>query len=370
MQRARLKDIAERVGCSIAVVSHVVNQSAGNISCRNELRDRILETAAELDYAPHYASRALKSQSAQTIGIYIPPRAGASIGFTYESTIMMGIERVCREKAYDLLVISTGQDVSHDAECAAKLNARRVDGLILLHVDADAWLFPLAEKNRNVVAVNYYGEARVDTINFHDETASVMAVDELHRAGHRRLCYVGPLHPAAGRGAELRLRGFLSACEKHGIPAGSILVFDETMPEPLPLGRNDLPEARVAERLAEHIASLPLERRPTALVGYSDNCVILTLRALRRLGFRLPEDLSAVGIDDSAICDYMQPRLSSIHQPLAEMGAEAARHIIEKSEARQLETTPLGTPMSTPEHWFKLAAPTFTARESILPPHT
>ena len=127
MQRARLKDIAEKVGCSIAVVSHVVNNSSGNITCRQELRERILRTAQDLDYAPHYASRALKSQRSFTIGVYIPPREGTSMGYAYESAILMGIERICREKSYDLLVISTGQG-SQDVECANKLNARRVDG--------------------------------------------------------------------------------------------------------------------------------------------------------------------------------------------------------------------------------------------------
>ena len=60
MDRVRLKDIAESVGCSIAVVSHVLNHSTGNISCRPDLRERILRRAGELHYAPHYASRALR----------------------------------------------------------------------------------------------------------------------------------------------------------------------------------------------------------------------------------------------------------------------------------------------------------------------
>jgi len=361
MQRARLKDIAEKVGCSIAVVSHVVNNSAGNITCRNELRDRILQTAAELDYAPHYASRALKSQRSFTIGVYIPPREGSSIGYTYESTIMMGIERVCREMAYDLLIISTGKG-SYDTECAAKLNARRVDGLILLHVEEKAsWAFPLAEKNGNIVAVNYYGEANLDTINFNDKAAAAMAVAEFHKLGHRRIGYIGAMHHNAGKGAAGRLEGFMSKCAELGISPTPELIFDEQVLGTFSVDRTTMPEEQVAKRIAETIVAMPLEKRPTAIIGYSDYCIVMLMRELQRAGIRFPGDISAIGIDNSAVCTYVQPTLSSIQQPLVGMGAEAARYIIEQSEkrlARGNEDFPREA------RWLKLAEPEFIERES------
>lgn len=366
MQRARLKDIAEKVGCSIAVVSHVVNNSSGNITCRDELRDRILQTAAELDYAPHYASRALKSQRSFTIGVYIPPREGSSIGYTYESSIMMGIERVCREKAYDLLVISTGKG-SYDTECAAKLNARRVDGLILLHVEEDSnWAFPLAEKNGNIVAVNYYGTANLDTINFNDQAAAGMAVAELHRLGHRRICYIGAMHHNAGRGAVGRLEGFKSKCAELGIPTTPELIFDETVPGPFHVDRSAMPEQQVAKRIAEAIAAMPTEKRPTALVGYSDYCIVMLMRELQRAKIRFPDDISAIGIDDSGICSYIQPPLSSIQQPLVGMGEEAARYIIEQSEKRVAKGN---EDFPREPRWLKLAEPKLSTRESTRAVH-
>ncbi len=361
MQRARLKDIAEKVGCSIAVVSHVVNNSSGNITCRDELRDRILQTAVELDYAPHYASRALKSQRSFTIGVYIPPREGSSIGYSYESSIMMGIERVCREKAYDLLVISTGKG-SYDTECAAKLNARRVDGLILLHVEEDSsWAFPLAEKNRNIVAVNYYGEANLDTINFNDQAAAGMAVAKLHELGHRRISYIGAMHSNAGKGAAGRLEGFTTQCTELGIPVDPKLIFDETVSGTFHVDRSAMPEQHVAKQIAEAILAMPLDKRPTAMVGYSDYCIVMLLRELQHAKIRIPHDISAIGIDDSTICTYLQPPLSSVQQPLVGMGAEAARYIIDQSEkrlARGNEDFPREM------RWLKLAEPKLIERES------
>lgn len=361
MQRARLKDIAERIGCSIAVVSHVVNNSSGNITCRNELRDKILRVAAELDYAPHYASRALKSQRSFTIGVYIPPREGSSMGYTYESAILMGIERICREKAYDLLVISLGQG-SRDVECAAKLNARRVDGLILLHVEEDSdWAFPLAEKNTNVVAVNYYGGAALDTINFDDAAASAMAVTELHKLGHRRIAYIGPMNHDAGKGAASRLNGFLSKCKELGIATPPNIVFDEAMPGSLEIGRMSLTEAESAAQVAEAIKAMPADKRPTALLGYSDYCAILVMRALQRAGMKFPEQMSVVGIDDSNACTCVLPQLSSVQQPLVGMGEEAARYIIVQAEKR---TARGNEDFEREPRWLKYASPKFIVRES------
>ena len=364
MQRARLKDIAEKVGCSIAVVSHVVNQSAGNITCRQELRDRILRTAQDLDYAPHYASRALKSQRSFTIGVYIPPREGTSMGFAYESSILMGIERLCREKAYDLLVISTGMGAP-DVECAHKLNACRVDGLILLHVEEHSeWVFPLVARNRNVVAVNYYGEAALDAINFDDQAAGALAAAELHRLGHRRIAYVGPMYANAGRGAEARLAGFLAKCREVGVEAGPETIFDESLPGSLPLPRGEVSEPDVAERIVAAILAMPARSRPTAIVGYSDYCAMLVMRGLMRAGIAFPEQMSVVGIDDSGICTCLTPQLASVQQPLVGMGEEAARYSIQQSE-RRLSTT---ADVARERRWLRLAQPKFIARESTAEP--
>lgn len=361
MQRARLKDIAEKIGCSIAVVSHVVNNSSGNITCRNELREKILRVSAELDYAPHYASRALKSQRSFTIGVYIPPREGSSMGYTYESAILMGIERICREKAYDLLVISLGQG-SCDVECAAKLNARRVDGLILLHVEEGSdWAFPLAEKNTNVVAVNYYGGAALDTINFDDAAASAMAVTELHKLGHRRIAYIGPMHGNAGQGAARRLEGFLTQCRELGVATTPDVIFDETLPGSLEIGRGTLSEAEAAAKVADAIRAMPENKRPTALLGYSDYCAILVMRALQRAGMRFPEQMSVVGIDDSSSCTSVLPQLSSIQQPLIGMGEEAARYIILQSEKRLAKGN---EDFAREPRWLKYSSPKFIGRES------
>lgn len=363
MQRARLKDIAEKVGCSIAVVSHVVNNSSGNITCRQELRERILRTAQDLDYAPHYASRALKSQRSFTIGVYIPPREGTSMGYAYESAILMGIERICREKSYDLLVISTGQG-SQDVECANKLNARRVDGLILLHVEEHSeWVFPLAARNRNVVAVNYYGAAELDAINFDDAAAGAMAAAELHKLGHRRIAYAGPMYPDAGRGAETRLAGFLAKCRELGIATPPEIVFDETIPGSLPLPRGSAVEPEIAERVGAAIRAIPPKARPTAIVGYSDYCAMLVMRSMQRAGTVFPDQMSVVGIDDSGICTCVAPQLSSVQQPLVGMGEEAARYIIHQAEKRMA----VGNgDFAKEERWLRHAQPKFIARESAI----
>lgn len=349
MKRPRLKDIAERAGCSIAVVSHVVNQASGNISCRSDLRDLILQTAAELNYSPHYGSRVLKNRRLRTIGLYIPPES-TGVMSSFESALLAGIERVCRKKAYDLLIIPTH-------------NAQHIDGLILLQVENDAdWLFALAEKKRTVMAINYYGDAPIDTINFDDKAAAALAVIELHQAGHRRIAYIGPIHTNAGKNTPLRLEGFISTCVSLGITIDPSWIFDDTFPGTLPLERAVSSKIHAERRIAESIAALPSNQRPTAIIGYSDPCTVCVMRELQRLKLNIPDDISAIGIGNSTICPFVQPQLASIQQPLMTMGEEAAKHIIEQLEHPLDEQSP--TP-GIKSRWHKLSEPTFIQRESV-----
>jgi len=322
MDRVRLKDIAESVGCSIAVASHVLNHSTGNISCRDELRERILRRAGELHYAPHYASRALRTRRSATLGVYVPSRAGASAdeaGF-YESRILRGVEEVCRDASYDLLLLGPGG--GRDAEeCAAKLTGRRIDGLVLVRVpESAAWVAPLVERDANAVAVNYFGPAPVDAINFDVREAALLAARALVRMGHRRIGCLDapPSGPDAGGG--VLSDGFVAALAELGAPADPRWTL----------------AAEPAEVARAFAAAAPAER-PTAMACASDLLAVRFLMELRRLGVECPRDVSLMGMGDGPLCETVFPTLSSVREPLSEMGAEAARRALRRFEERLAE---------------------------------
>lgn len=362
MKRARLKDVAEVAGCSIAVVSHVVNNASGNITCGEYLRQKVLRAAAELGYTPHYASRALKMQRSFTIGIYIPATYNRNGSLNRETAILDGVERACRELSYDLLLISLG-DGTPASECANKLNERRVDGLIVLHADGDSeWVGQLADSDKNVVAINYFGAAQIDRINFNNKAASAMAVAELAKLNHRKIGYIGPLGDIAPEDASIRLHGFLEGCAATGIAVNPAMVFDTGAAGTPDVTRTASGEHETAETIASIITATHPDDRPTALVGHSDASLLLVLRELMRNELRVPKDISAIGMDDSFLCRFFLPELASVKQPFFEMGEKAARHVIEESEMRPSNDL---RPQTKRERWEQIIDPEFIERASI-----
>ena len=123
--------IADRAGCSVAVVSTVLNAAKGRTIVRQALRDKVQAIARELDYAPNFASRCLKANRSRTLGIYDSPKQWHSYSNAYEMTLLSGIERAVFERNYDLLLLNFHQNNLPEI-CENRLKDRRIDGILLL----------------------------------------------------------------------------------------------------------------------------------------------------------------------------------------------------------------------------------------------
>ncbi|MGN0843669.1 MAG: LacI family DNA-binding transcriptional regulator [Kiritimatiellia bacterium] len=332
MPGARLKDIANSLGCSIGVVSHVLNHSEGNISCSDALRDRIHRKAVELGYLGNWTSRTLRVKRTNTLGVFVPPASSAFFRSAYEGQLLAGVSEVCRECGYDLLLISIPGSAGAE-ECATKLASRRVDGLVLLHVPESAdWLQPLVDLKANCAAVNYFGSVLIPSVNFDDRAATFLAVSEMVRMGHRRLGYVGALRIDAGYSTQRRLDGFLGGlAESHLRPDPHWIFEARYSGGPSPDWRRLSPRD-LAQWFAARFVATRQELRPTAFVCHSDAVAALLLTEFHRMGVRCPEDVSLVGLDDAPISRSLFPSLSTIRQPLSDMGARAARYVLDAFE--------------------------------------
>ena len=354
-----LKDVAERVGCSSAVVSTVINKARGNVLVSEAMARRVREAAAELGYRANYASRVMARQRADTIGVYVPPRPTSSLGLPYEAAILQGIEQVCRKSGYDLLAVNLGGQTDPET-CTHRFAEGRIDGLLLLHADSrlDHWIGPLLTRSPNIVAVNYYGEEPVDRINFDDARATDIAVRHLASLGHRRIAYISRLQCDLGTGTDLRRSGYGRAMEDLSLPVDPSWVWDYCNREGLPAptaGDDSSVDARAA---VEHLWSLP-ENRPTAIVTYSDTTALYAIKHLHRMGCRVPEEVSVVGIDGLEAGELVSPGLTSVRQPFAEMGSRAAERVLSKVEKASSAADP---PL------MELAEPELLVRESCAPP--
>ena len=326
-RRTTLRDVADYVGCSTAVVSTVINGSRGRSMASEQLSQRITQAAQKLGYRPDFVSQSMARRSTRTLGVYVEKGEGTSISYPYESTIICGVEQACQQHEYDLLIISLSGKAAPQV-CLNKMIERRVDGLILLHVLHDAtWIDSLLARQDHVVTVNYYGPAPLLSVNFDNKAATAMAVRHLYELGHRRIGYVGSLM-MWGPGEQLRSDGYHEAMAQLNLPIDPLWVVDDRTAPPTGMASEHEYDA-----VAHHMIQLG-NARPTAIVCGSDWAAIGLTRYFRRHGLEVPGDMSVIGHDDKQICRYFDPPMSSIHQPLEAMGRKAAELLnVDKEES-------------------------------------
>ena len=326
-----IKNVARRAGCSPAVVSTVVNGARGNTVVGSALREQVLRAAADLGYRRNFASRSLVNQRTRTLGVYIPSSPWAGLGYSYDDTILRGVEAASREHGYDLLLISlTGSQAP--AACLDKFAERRIDGLILVHVDEEApWVGELLARGCSVVAADYTGrEEGLDAMVFDNLAVSRVAVEHLAGLGHRRIGFVGSCRQPASRDSVLRQQGFLEVTAEMSLEVAPEWVFDGRL-----LARPIAPDDGVCQiegrAAAQHIVALG-QRGPTAWVAYCDLVAVTMLPILRAAGVPVPEQVSLMGVDDSEWCRVVDPPLTSVGHPLEDMGRRAVEQLVSRIE--------------------------------------
>lgn len=349
-----IKDVAKEAGVSVPVVSKVLHGSKGNTRVSDATRKVVQETAKRLAYRPLFASRSLALRRSDTIGIFVEPRLWSGLGYPYESSILNGVEHACRERQYDILAINLGGNQNPE-QCGHKLTEQRIDGLLLLHVRQNpAWVAKLCKAHGNIAAVNYHGDcSALDIINFDNTAAVSMAVEHLAALGHRRIGYLGSLEfEDIGLEGAVRCNGFVNSLEMLGLPIKPAWILDTPNKTFAGIGKT-MPYAARFDFAAEAILSLR-EGGPTAWLGYNDLVLISVFDLLRKKGIDIAKAFSFVGIDNMDLGKFSSPKLTSVSQPLFEMGALAATRLIERN-GHGTEKFP---------HIIKLCAPELVVRES------
>lgn len=310
-----MRDIAARVGVSQATVSYVLNGRKSGVPVREEMRQRILQTAAELGYRRNDLARAMASGKNYVLGFVtrIP-------GEESSNRIMVGAEEAANEKDYHIkLVPMTG---TSDYEPAfARLAEQRLAGVLALNLKADMVECLRQETQQFKIPVVLMDDPPPQdwaTCVISDDTdGQRQAITHLLQLGHRRIGYVSaqlnsPL-------AERRRESFLQLMTENGLPVPEDYVVFTDWKKP------DIIE-RGARALLE--PGRPRHTYPTALVCAGDPIAMVTQRTARALGFQVPQDLSIVGFADFLFASYADPPLTTVAQPYEEMGRLAVRCLL------------------------------------------
>lgn len=315
--RPTLKDLASHLDLSPATISLVLNRSPVADAIPEETHQRVFAAARELGYRPNYIAVSLRSQRTNAIGVLVP-----EVSDPWAAEIVSGIESHLFANDYHYLVTSHRRSTPKLLDDDLELLARRaVDGMILLATELhDPPLLP---------AVVISGHARLkglsNVVIDHDHAAR-LALTHLIELGHRRIALFRGQPGSAD--TDDRARAIFKTAASLGVEIPPELTLQLS-------GEDDIFPPDDAYHEGYVYAQKLLGRRVdfTALFAFDDASAIGAIRAFLDAGLRVPNDVSVVGFDDIQNAAFHNPRLTTVRQPLREMGRMAARVLLERINA-------------------------------------
>lgn len=299
---ATIRDVSRLAKVSTATVSRVLN---GSVPVSTERHAAVMAAVAQLDFQPNAFARGLATNRAHGIGVVVSEVSSSVYG-----GILQGIESVIESHAMHMLVSSGHHQAAIERRAYDFLRQRRCDALILqLDGASDADVVAFARSDVPVVIVGRSVPALPDRCIYLDNVAGgYLATQHLIERGHRAIAHVAGLAGVADTCD--RLAGYRRALEEAGIGFDETLVVDGDFMED------------TGQRAMRSL--LDREREFTAVFAANDQSAAGALRALREAGLRVPDDVSVVGFDDTLLAHYLVPSLTTVRQPLREMGQAAA----------------------------------------------
>lgn len=309
-----MKDVAELAGVSASTVSHVLN---GTRKVSEDTRERVRLAIEELGYEPNLLAKSLKVSRTFTIGLLI-----SDIQNPFFTSVIRGAEDVALSRGYHLFLCNTDEDPNREDEYVRELSKKRVDGLIVAS-SASRRNHTLQLRLEDVPFVFMDREVEgieADTVSVDNRLGMRLIAEHLTQLGHERVGMVsGPLEKSSGHE---RYHGLRDALADLGLPLRDSLVR---------FGDFRVSGGREA---AEELLRLP--EPPTALVVSNNQMTLGALLAVRELGLRVPDEVSVVSFDDMEWAPLANPPLTALAQPTYEMGATAARILLDKIEKKAI----------------------------------
>jgi len=322
--RPTLRDVARRAGVNPATASRALNPALpGRIAAPTERRVR--EAAEALGYRPDPVARSLRTRRSGFVGVVVPDLTNPVI-----PPIVRGIEGVLWTAGIACLLADTDNDVDREAALVDELLARRCEGLIVSTATrTSGTVNDLADGDVPAILVTRNIDAGSLPLVAGDDAAGVeAAVAHLAELGHRRIAHVtGPLTLST---TVVRRDAFEAATDRLGLRASRLLVHGEAF------------TAAAGHAAAEEL--LGGGERFTAIVAGNDLIALGCLEALADAGLRCPEDISLVGHNDTPMVASLEPPLTTVAIPKAEIGARAATLLLDGLEGREVASGPVLLP--------------------------
>ena len=312
-----LKDIATQLNISVTTVSRGL---AGYDDVAEETRLKIQQTANELGYHPNIMARRLQKQRTDTLG-FIMPTSAPRFADPFFSEFIAGIGNEAAVHEYDLLVSTHAPDTADEYRTYQRATRKGwVDGLIVVRTrENDSRIQLLTEHNFPFVA---FGRTNDDLdfpyVDEDSEAGMHLLVQHFIDLGHRNIAFIHP--PAGLMFGHFRLKAFQDTLAENGIPIRPEWVVEGEMTQ------------RSGAEQAAHLMNLV--ETPTAILGGNDLMAIGVINQLQKMGYVVGEDVAVAGFDDIPLAEHMHPSLTTVHQPIHEIGRRTCAMLIDLINGR------------------------------------
>ncbi|WP_339061135.1 LacI family DNA-binding transcriptional regulator [Tepidibacillus marianensis] len=306
---ATIKDVSNLAGISIGTVSRYLN----GYKVKKENETKIKEAINQLDFKVNLMARGLKTNKTYTIGVLVP-----SITDIFSNQVIEGMEEVLDEQNYSIIVCSSRYSLKTEKEKIAFLKDKRVDGVIIMPVsDEGEHIRELLDENIPVILIDRLLDGvECDAVICDNVNGSYRAVEQLISLGHRRIGIVaGPSNVFTARE---RLNGYIRALSDYNIPIDESLITYS--------------EYKKGSGVESFNKLINLEERPTAIFATNYETTITGMRYLIEKGIKIGDEISLFGYDNTEVFQMLSPSITSVVQPMREIGDNAAKLILKRIE--------------------------------------
>ncbi|MEN2769173.1 catabolite control protein A [Ornithinibacillus xuwenensis] len=308
-------DVAREANVSMATVSRVVN---GNPNVKPTTRKKVLATIERLGYRPNAVARGLASKKTTTVGAIIP-----DISSIFFAELARGIEDIATMYKYNIILSNSDQNKDKELQLINTMLEKQVDGIIFMGGNiSDEHVHQFSTASVPVVlAATYDGTESIPSVNIDYEEAAYEATKYLIDKGNKKLAFVSGREDVTIN--QLKYQGYLRALKDASIPVVEdyIINGDYTYDSGM----------KAVEQL------LKLNDKPTAVFAASDSIALGVIHGTQDLGYKVPEDLEVFGFDNTKLANMVRPTLSTVVQPMYDIGAVAMRLLTKFMNKEEVE---------------------------------
>lgn len=303
-RKATLEDVARAAGVGPMTVSRTIN---GHPYVANETAKKVRAAIRELDYRPNHAARILTGQLSKAIGLIVP-----DLSDSFFSIVSHAVQEAAREAGYLAWLAASNGDPAIEEAQIEQMTHHPVDGILLVPANSQSkYLRAVAAGSTPLVTIDRPIEAVVtDSVEVENRAGARMAVEHLLGHGYKKItCMVMNFHLQP---VKQRVAGYEECMRHANLSRRKITLSDETTAQQVLSALFDSPD------------------RPEALFTANNACTICVIKTLRILGIEVPRDVALVGFDDVDFYTLLNPPVTTIRQPAAELGRTSTRLLLQK----------------------------------------